>query len=647
MGEGESENQRDGEGQGSRWVEIGGRKRIPVPGRAIRELNGREEKGKRLVVKESQFKRDVAVEGNGYQNKTNRSREQLGGAKNIENREVMKFRKEQKSYKSVLLNQKEYERKDKTQERTTILGLDILPGEIKGVADRNIMALLGRAIVGESAIPLLAEEVIPSLFRDWHTLMDVKLMGSFKMLLIFDEVNNMIKALNSSFLLNYFGEIRKWSEYEVNRSRETWIEVFGLPLHAWCEENIHKIASVWGTVIKVEDMSMKKSNLNSVRALVDTSTVLPINNKVTMEVERVKYLIYVKETWKPEVNIEEQKGGKLKEDGDKDDKEHTVEDGRVAQTEGQKTLAMTEGNDVARRGSVQEKINEGSVGLKEDQSTLPREKKRNDDMGDFLDAQQMEKNERGVNSNSTRCLPDDRDSLEVIMETQLGPKMDPEKDGPIILSQNEDESISGPFVPPGFESNPPEVDHIDGPIILSQNEDESISGPFVPPGFESNPPEVDHIVSPATTREEINKTKAVIMDPKRNKGKEVVKCSCSKECTQQKINRERKTANRRKKTNEMQLRKRLVQNVRRSIYRKGSKKKKLFEEGEERINKTDIRENREKIAPAVEDNVGDEESIEEEAMETWRMGSELRIGCESDEEPLKYLIKKSKKKAVE
>ncbi|MED6201438.1 hypothetical protein PIB30_094976 [Stylosanthes scabra] len=111
---------------------------------------------------------------------------------------------------------------------------------------------MSRSLIGESAIPLKID-IIPLLFNDWESLLEVKPMGYFKMVLTFDSLEKKVEAFNSPFLLNYFGEVRDWSENEANRSRVARIEIYGMPLQVWSRENFNSVTQVCGSVLEIEE----------------------------------------------------------------------------------------------------------------------------------------------------------------------------------------------------------------------------------------------------------------------------------------------------------------------------------------------------------------------------------------------------------
>ncbi|QHN94180.1 uncharacterized protein LOC110264411 [Arachis ipaensis] len=264
----------------------------------------------------------------------------------------------------------------------------------------------------------------------------------------------MLKALNSPFLLNYFGEIRRWTVGEMNRSRKVWIEMFGIPFHAWCEENAHKIAAVWGTVLKVEESSMERHNLDSIKALVDTSWGLPINDRVMLVVDGDKFKIFIKETWGVEKITIWETENRLDAEMEKQNNEELYGSKMEEKIESQVIGVEEEDDDMAKDGEKIKNIYVKGSELNDDQILLHKDMEAHEDRGVCLDLQQLEVLMPLKNSRSIRYIFDDRISLEVIQETQWGLKGGPSHDEQTKeYGLKGEESFSGPTLPPSFEES--------------------------------------------------------------------------------------------------------------------------------------------------------------------------------------------------
>ncbi|MED6221067.1 hypothetical protein PIB30_050911 [Stylosanthes scabra] len=160
-------------------------------------------------------------------------------------------------------------------------------------SDEELKKKLRRSIIGEAISPLDSKETMSVLMKDWCEIEEVKLVGIMKAMMTFDTEANMEAALNSSFLLNHFVEVRKWSLREASRSRKAWLNVYGFPLHAWTKENMEKVGRVWGAVIKVEDN--EESQFSYFKVLVDTGFCPLIQARLNVDVESEEFLLFVTE----------------------------------------------------------------------------------------------------------------------------------------------------------------------------------------------------------------------------------------------------------------------------------------------------------------------------------------------------------------
>ncbi|MED6216427.1 hypothetical protein PIB30_007771 [Stylosanthes scabra] len=134
-------------------------------------------------------------------------------------------------------------------------------------ADEGMKEVMSQSLVGEAPRPFQFSKLKSEVMKDCQTVIDMKMMGSWKAVMIFDSVKNMMAAEESALLLNHFIEIRRWLPGEVNRTRRFWLEFNGLPGNAWTIENMERIGNVWGTVIRVD--KGKGDHFNAFRVLVD------------------------------------------------------------------------------------------------------------------------------------------------------------------------------------------------------------------------------------------------------------------------------------------------------------------------------------------------------------------------------------------
>ncbi|XLR38116.1 hypothetical protein HN51_024899 [Arachis hypogaea] len=173
--------------------------------RTVQNLHGWEVDSVPLIVKEAKYRRNddkrSKVDSERMQFRKEKSKRYNRSKTTQDKREKgNQMTNEEKSYKSVLL-------KNEAKNSMGIIWTSepVLLGEVEG--NVNNMERLRRSLIGKIIIPLNKQKIIPNLFKECHTLKEVRRMGLFKMMLEFDSKLNMKEVLTSSFLLNYFEKV--------------------------------------------------------------------------------------------------------------------------------------------------------------------------------------------------------------------------------------------------------------------------------------------------------------------------------------------------------------------------------------------------------------------------------------------------------
>ncbi|MED6180201.1 hypothetical protein PIB30_008059 [Stylosanthes scabra] len=120
-------------------------------------------------------------------------------------------------------------------------------------------------------------------------------VGPYRCLITFDSTEIRVEAMNNSLLLSVFDEVRPHWDIFWNRSRRVWMEIEDLPVYAWSEENLNRVASLWGKLVMLDDRIEEKKSFSTVRMLVDCYEWERINEWVSVKIGDRKIEIYVKE----------------------------------------------------------------------------------------------------------------------------------------------------------------------------------------------------------------------------------------------------------------------------------------------------------------------------------------------------------------
>ncbi|KAK8571187.1 hypothetical protein V6N13_025742 [Hibiscus sabdariffa] len=89
----------------------------------------------------------------------------------------------------------------------------------------------------------------------------MRLSGTI-LLLIFKDQESLEGFLreHEAALKKWFKNVKKWSEELSDCNRRAWVSCQGIPIHAWNEETIENIASLWGDLISVDERTVKPSS---------------------------------------------------------------------------------------------------------------------------------------------------------------------------------------------------------------------------------------------------------------------------------------------------------------------------------------------------------------------------------------------------
>ncbi|QHO12655.1 uncharacterized protein DS421_15g508810 [Arachis hypogaea] len=195
------------------------------------------------------------------------------------------------------------------------------------------------------------------------------------------------RSLKIIFLTKIFWRNKSVAEEETNRKRIVWIEIFNMLLHAWNEENYCYVAKVWETTIKMEDNFLEGSNRRSAK-VIDTFWVATIQGRVVLDLDGAKFDIFVIKT----------SAGDSKTNNDN----NNFDKGKSTKMEKHvKEICPSENE-------------EEFVGAVNDFSDYDDSKRDiQDEKGELLKLQHMERLAPCKSSNLIRCIHDDRHIYEV------------------------------------------------------------------------------------------------------------------------------------------------------------------------------------------------------------------------------------------
>ena len=182
-------------------------------------------------------------------------------------------------------------------EKDNVEGKYLPTREVHGDTDIEFMKKLKRSLIGETLCPIDIQRLKCKLIEDIPSIENVRSMGSYKVLITFLTEVDMeeVLAIGSTFLGQFFKEVKRWSSDEVCQTRRTWVECIGVPLQAWSQANLKKIGEIWGSVICFDDQTVQRSSFSTARILMETCHFAFIQGNIYLQVDDVGYDVIVRE----------------------------------------------------------------------------------------------------------------------------------------------------------------------------------------------------------------------------------------------------------------------------------------------------------------------------------------------------------------
>ena len=123
----------------------------------------------------------------------------------------------------------------------------------------------------------------------------VRDLGKFKFFLTVEtkEVKEKLKTEGEECLKQWFSSFSDWVEEDACQTRRLWLEMVGIPIHIWSDQNIKRIAENWGDVVSIEKDTSNMTSFASAKVVIDSLCMNPIEDEAVIQVEHVGYRISV------------------------------------------------------------------------------------------------------------------------------------------------------------------------------------------------------------------------------------------------------------------------------------------------------------------------------------------------------------------
>lgn len=152
--------------------------------------------------------------------------------------------------------------------------------------DKTTIQWAKKCLVGFTMKETKAEDIVEFLQSKGYVKSRVCRLSSAAWILDPVSVEEKQNILNEKkeWLNSCFNNIGKWEEYDVNGRRRVWVNIFGVPLHAWCDQMFRRIGNRLGRVLEIDVSTLSKSDLSKGKILIETPTFNRICKKFEFKI---------------------------------------------------------------------------------------------------------------------------------------------------------------------------------------------------------------------------------------------------------------------------------------------------------------------------------------------------------------------------
>lgn len=177
--------------------------------------------------------------------------------------------------------------------RSTLGAIDMesdFAAALKGKRCKENEDMLQRSSIAFSPSSQSSEIIMDHILAEGVNCLTIRPMGGMLHLLTFDTFENKKAMIESGWLQRWFSKIINVNTRSASLWRETWVNIYGVPLIAWGYESFYNIGSMLGRVL-----SVNYKDFDCARVLLFTDCFFDISCKISFEIEDEKYPVFISE----------------------------------------------------------------------------------------------------------------------------------------------------------------------------------------------------------------------------------------------------------------------------------------------------------------------------------------------------------------
>ncbi|KAK8982928.1 hypothetical protein V6N11_054913 [Hibiscus sabdariffa] len=174
---------------------------------------------------------------------------------------------------------------------------DCLQIQVEGIVHRVIREKLKACVIGTTKKIYKPAQLLGILEEKGWDEFDVQYVAGNQFILMFDREEMAASCLEWGWewLSEFFSDLRRWHKEFTPENRVSWVEVLGVPLHAWNNFTFNNILNRWGELLFIEDEHLVGKDFSSRRAKILTNHMELIQDSMSLNCDGDFFEVWVRE----------------------------------------------------------------------------------------------------------------------------------------------------------------------------------------------------------------------------------------------------------------------------------------------------------------------------------------------------------------
>ncbi|MED6134646.1 hypothetical protein PIB30_038927 [Stylosanthes scabra] len=167
------------------------------------------------------------------------------------------------------------------------------------------------------------------LMEEWNGqgIIENRDVDPYRCLVTFLSIEARDEAMKDDLLLSVFDEVMLLWDFTSTLSRHVWIEIIGMPINMWCEQNFRRIGELWGKVVMMDDRTEELKTFTTAKVLIDSFQWELVSEWISAKIDDRIFEVYAKEVGLEVYSVESHPDrGDVVSETDMDDESVTVSD---------------------------------------------------------------------------------------------------------------------------------------------------------------------------------------------------------------------------------------------------------------------------------------------------------------------------------